>query len=465
VVSDCDAISDFYKKGHHETSAGPAEAAADAVITGTDVECGSTYKSLGDAVQKGLITESKMNESLTRLLEGRFDLGAFDPDTLVYWTKIPMEEVESEEHQAKALEMARKSMVLLSNKKQALPLSKSIRKIAVMGPNANDSVMQWANYNGFPTKTVTILEGIRAKLPVGSVVYDKGCDYVKELDGDKKPIDYDAVAQKMKDVDAIVFVGGISSKLEGEEMKVNLPGFKGGDRTNIDLPKVQENLLKALKKLGKPVIFVLCSGSAMALPWEAKNLDAILEAWYPGQAGGTAVADVLFGDYNPAGRLPVTFYAASKDLPDYENYDMTKGRTYRYFKGKPLYPFGFGLSYSKFTYGKASVNKTVLPLKNTLKLSLNLKNTSQVAGEEVVQVYIRNLQDPQGPLRSLRAFRRLSLAAGETREVRFYLTPAAFEFFDTNTNTMKVVPGKYEILYGGSSDKKALKSLVVERIR
>jgi len=465
VVSDCGAISDFFEKGAHQTHAGPAEAAADAVITGTDMECGTEYKSLKEAVQKGLITEAKIDTSLLRLLCARFDLGLFDPDSLVFWTEIPMTDVESPEHQMQALIMARKSMVLLSNKKQTLPLSKSIRKIAVMGPNANDSVMQWANYNGFPTKTVTILEGIQSKLPAGAVIYEKGCDYVKELNGENQPIDYDAVAQKVKDVDAIVFVGGISPKLEGEEMKVNLPGFKGGDRTNIDLPLVQEKLLKALKKLGKPVIFVLCSGSSMALPWENKNLDAILAAWYPGQAGGTAVADVLFGDYNPAGRLPITFYASSKDLPDFQDYDMSKGRTYRYFKGKPLYPFGYGLSFSTFVYSKASVNKSVLPLSNTLTMKFNLKNTGGRSGEEVVQVYIRNLQDPDGPIRSLRAFRRVNIASGKTSEMRFFLTPKTFEFFDPETNTMKVKPGKYEILYGGSSDKKALKSLIVERIK
>lgn len=465
VVSDCDAISDFYLKGHHETHAGAAEASADAILTGTDVECGDVYKAMGEAVKKGLITEDKLDVSLSRLLKARFDLGLFDPDSMVSWTSIPYEKVECLEHQAKALDMARKSIVLLSNKKQTLPLSKSIRKIAVLGPNANDSVMQWANYNGFPTQTVTILEGIQSKLPAGSVVYDKGCDYVKELDGENKPINYKAVAQKFKDVDAIIFVGGISPKLEGEEMKVNLPGFKGGDRTNIDLPLVQEKLLKALKKLGKPVIFVLCSGSSMALPWEKKNLDAMLAAWYPGQAGGTAVADVLFGDYNPAGRLPVTFYASSKDLPDYQDYDMSKGRTYRYFKGKALFPFGHGLSYTNFTYGDATLNKTVLPVHNSVTLTVNLKNTGSIAGEEVVQVYIRSLQDPEGPQKSLRAFKRVKLQAGATMNLRIYLTPSTFEFFDPETNTMKVKPGNYEILYGGSSDPKALKSLMVERIK
>ena len=465
VVSDCGAISDFFEKGAHETHAGPAEASADAVITGTDVSCGTEYNSLKEAVQKGLITEAKIDTSLLRLLRARFDLGSFDPDSLVFWTKIPLTEVESPDHQQQALLMARKSMVLLSNKKQTLPLSKSIRKIAVMGPNANDSVMQWANYNGFPSSTVTILAGIKSKLPAGSVVYEKGCDYVKELDAQNKPIDYNAVAQKVKDVDAIIFVGGISPKLEGEEMKVNLPGFKGGDRTAIELPQVQEKLLKALKKLGKPIVFVLCSGSAVALPWENKNLDALLAAWYPGQAGGTAVADVLFGDYNPAGRLPVTFYASTKDLPDFQDYDMTKGRTYRYFKGKALFPFGYGLSYSTFSYLDAKPDKTMLPLSKTLTLTLHIKNTSKRIGEEVAQIYIRNLQDPKGPIRSLRAFKRVRVEAGATTELRFYLTPRTFEFFDPETNTMKVKPGKYEILYGGSSDLKSLKSLMVERIR
>jgi beta-glucosidase len=461
VVSDCDAITDFYKKGHHETHAGPAEASADAVLTGTDVECGNNYKMLGEAVQKGLITEEKIDRSLFKLLRARFDLGLFDPDSLVYWTSIPMSVVNCPKHQAKALEMARKSIVLLSNKKQILPLSKSIRKIAVMGPNANDSVMQWANYNGTPAKTVTILEGIRAKLPAGSVIYEKGCDFVKDKNADGSILDYEGIARKVEDADAIVFVGGISPKLEGEEMKVNLPGFRGGDRTNIDLPLVQENMLKALKKLGKPVIFVLCSGSTMALPWEAKNLDAMLTAWYPGQAGGTAVADVLFGDYNPAGRLPLTFYASSSDLPDFENYEMSKGRTYRYFRGKPLYPFGFGLSYTTFNYEKVALSKKAAWMSDSVAVSVAVKNTGTRKGDEVVQLYVKNLQDPEGPVRSLRAFRRVTLEAGESKLLTFQLPPNLFEFFDPQTNTLKVKPGKYEILVGGSSDRKVLKSQTI----
>jgi beta-glucosidase len=458
VVSDCDAISDFYQKNKHETHSDAADASADAVITGTDLECGNNYKSLDDAVKKGLITEEHINESLFRLLRARVQLGAFDADSLVSWTKIPMSVVECPKHQAQALEMARKSMVLLSNKKKTLPLSKSIRKIAVMGPNANDSVMLWANYNGTPSKSVTILDGIRAKMPAGSVIYEKGCDFVKEKDS----VDYDAIARKVSDADAIVFVGGISAKLEGEEMKVNLPGFKGGDRTNIDLPLVQEKMLKALKKLGKPVIFVLCSGSTMALPWEKENLDAMIAAWYPGQAGGTAVADVLFGDYNPAGRLPLTFYASSNDLPDFQDYDMNKGRTYRYFKGKPLFPFGYGLSYTTFSYGKARLSASSIEKTDSLALEFDLTNTGSRKGDEVVQVYIRNERDPEGPIKSLRAFKRVSLESGEAKTIRFCLSPASFEFFDPETNTMATRPGSYELLIGGSSDRKGLRSVTVQ---
>jgi len=463
VVSDCWAVNDFYSKGHHETHAGPAEASADAVMTGTDVECGKSFKSLGEAVRKGLISEAHINTAVHRLLRSRFELGHFDPDSLVSWTNIPMSVVECEKHQKQALEIARKSMVLLSNKGQTLPLhKKNIRKLVVMGPNANDTAMLWANYNGIPSRSVTILEGIRSKLPADAVIYEKGCDYVNDKGPDGLPLDYDAIAAKVSDADAIVFVGGISARLEGEEMSVDLPGFRGGDRTAIELPLVQENLLRALNKSGKPVIFVLCSGSALAIPWEEDKLDAILAAWYPGQEGGTAVADVLFGDYNPAGRLPLTFYMSTRDLPDFEDYDMSKGRTYRYFKGKPLYPFGFGLSYTTFEYGDASFDQKTIMTNSTANLTIHVTNTGALKGDEVVQVYIKNRDDLDGPVKSLRAFRRVAIEPGETKAVSFCLTPDAFEFFDPQTNTMKVKPGMYDVLYGGSSDRKSLKSVPVE---
>lgn len=588
IVSDCGAIDDFFQKGKHETHPDAAKASADAVIAGTDLNCGNTYKTLGEAVEKGFITEEQIDASMFRLLRARFQLGMFDPDSLVSWSWIPYSVVESKEHVDKALEMARKSMVLLENKNSVLPLKKDM-KIAVVGPNAADSVMLWANYNGTPTQSVTILQGIQAKLPAANVMYTKGCDFVEHrvftdklgqcsfdgkpgfkatywnntelsgtpaavsqvsgvfkfdtrgntvfasgvnlndfssrfettylpdedgetvlniltddgyrvyIDGKEvvsdwkrakkaareyafkvvrgKPVniviehfhgesttnltvslgyaretDYRSVAESVKEADAIVFVGGISARIEGEEMRVDLPGFMRGDRTRIELPEVQQKLLKALKETGKPVIFVLCSGSSMALPWESENLDAILAAWYPGQQGGTAVADVLFGDYNPAGRLPLTFYASTDDLPDYEDYDMTNNHTYRYFKGQPVYPFGYGLSYTTFDYGKGRLNETG----GVLSLDIPLKNTGLQAGDEVVQVYIRDLQDPGGPLKSLRGFQRVHLLPGEERTVSIELPESAFEFFDSSTERMGIKPGKYELLYGGSSDDKAL---------
>lgn len=459
VVSDCGAISDFYREGCHDTHPDAASASAAAVIAGTDLECGEVYHALNDVVKQGLISEEQVDKSLYRLLRARFQLGLMDDDKEVSWSSIPLSVVESDAHKAMALEMARKSIVLLNNEKNTLPLSKDLKKVAVIGPAANDSVMQWANYNGFPTKTVTLLEGIQNKLPKGAVIYEKGCDYVTSSTAKSN---YKELINRVKEAEVIVFAGGISPELEGEEMNVNLPGFKQGDRTNIDLPEVQLNLLKALKKLNKPIVFVLCSGSTMALPWQDKNLDAVLAAWYPGQEGGTAVADVLFGDYNPAGRLPLTFYRSSADLPDFEDYDMSKGRTYRYFKGKPLYPFGHGLSYTTFEYENGSLNKLSLKVGESVKLSVNVKNTGRMDGDEVVQVYVRNPQDSEGPIKSLRAFERVFVKSGETETVHIDLPADTFEFFDRESGLLCIKPGTYEVLYGSSSDDEALISQIVK---
>ena len=488
ILSDCWAIDNFFMPGRHETHPDVQHAVADAVITGVDLECGDAYGALIAAHRAGLITEEQIDVSVFRLLRARLELGNLDDDASVSWAKIPMSVVESRKHVEKALEMARKSMVLLNNKNNTLPLSKTLKRVAVLGPNANDSLMQWANYHGTPTRTITILEGIRSKLPADAVVYEKACDWVndrvvdvglgyeKEVDYDRdagqvrigvaglgyeKEVDYDGMAATVADADVIIFVGGISPALEGEEMPVDWPGFRGGGRTHIDLPQVQVKMLEALSKVGKPVVFVLCSGSTMALTQEAAFTNAMLAAWYPGQQGGAAVADVLFGDYNPAGRLPLTFYASSDDLPDFEDYDMSKGRTYRYFKGKPLFPFGHGLSYTTFEYGKAGLSKNSIRSNESITLNLSLKNTGQRDGDEVVQVYVRNLQDPDGPVKSLRAFKRVTIKAGATQSIKLNLPPTAFEFFDPQTNRMTVKPGTYELLYGGSSDDDTLKALTL----
>ena len=266
------------------------------------------------------------------------------------------------------------------------------------------------------------------------------------------PIDYQQTVNQLKGIDKVIFVGGISPALEGEEMPVHVEGFKGGDRTSIELPKVQRDFLKALKAAGKTVIYVNCSGSAIALTPETENCDAIVQAWYAGQEGGTAIADVLFGDYNPSGKLPITFYKNDAQLPDYEDYSM-KGRTYRYFND-PLFAFGYGLSYTTFEIGNAT-------MQGTESITIPVTNTGSRNGTEILQVYIRNTADAEGPLKSLRAFQRVEVKAGQTVTATLPLSPKSFEFFDTETNTMRVKPGQYEIFYGNSSQDKDLKKLTI----
>lgn len=597
VVSDCGAVSDFYLPGYHETHTDKKSASADAVLSGTDLECGNNYLSLAAAVQQGFLAESDLDVSLHRILKARFELGLMDNDELVSWSQIPISVVDSEEHRAKALEMAHKSMTLLKNENNILPLSKSNQKIAVIGPNANDSVALWGNYNGFPSQTTTILRGITDKLSPNQVIYDRGSnlvsgdvfnslfdqcswngkkgfeaqywnkpdfsgsvvakdqistpfnfntsgatvfapgvnlqhfsakykgvftatedgkvtinirgddgfrvyinkekvidnwgvfdhepqpgeyvfeassgnDYTIEIDymlaggegvlqldlGYNKGVNHQDIANKVQDADVIVFVGGISPQVEGEQMNVSESGFRGGDRTTTELPQVQRDLIHALQQTGKPVVLVLLSGSSLGIYPEANEVDAILQAWYPGQAGGTAVADVLFGDYNPAGRLPITFYKNDAQLPDYEDYNM-KGRTYRYFEGEALYPFGYGLSYTSFEIDNAKLDKMEIAVGDATSLNFEIKNTGEYAGDEVVQVYVRNLLDKDGPLKSLRAFKRIHLEKGESQAVRLDLPASSFETFDASKEEMRVAPGSYEVLYGTSSADKDLRAV------
>jgi beta-glucosidase len=452
VVSDCGAIDDFYQPGRHETYPDSAHATSAAVLAGTDIECGSSYRSLPAAVKEGLINEQQIDISLKRLLKARFELGEMDEN--VSWRKdIPYSVVDSEAHRLLALKMAHKSLTLLQNNHELLPLEKDGKQvIAVMGPNANDSTMQWGNYNGFPSHTVTLLEGIRHYLP--DVLYEPGCGLVADSTA------YDAV-KKVEAADIIIFAGGISPRLEGEEMKIDYPGFRGGDRTTIELPEVQSKLLSRLKQAGKRIIFVNFSGSAIALTHEAELCDAILQAWYPGQAGGTAIADVLFGAYNPAGRLPVTFYRSTAQLPDYEDYSM-KGRTYRYLKTtEPLFPFGHGLSYTTFRYGQATTDSKEITEGGTLTLTVPVTNTGNRDGEEVVQVYLQRTGDTEGPVQALRAFKRTAIPAGQTANVPVTLTSEQLQWFDTESNTMRAIPGKYKLLYGGTSERNALQTVEI----
>ena len=593
VVADCGAITDFYTT--HNVSSDAKHAAAKGVLAGTDLECqwnNHNYKKLPEAVKMGLITEEEIDVRLIRVLKGRFDLGEMDDDDLVPWTKIPMSVVNSEEHRKLAFDMALQSMTLLQNKNNILPLNKSINKLAVIGPNADDEPMLWGNYNGTPVRTITILDGITSKISADKILYDKGVDLVEdkvtqsyfaqtsingkkgvkatywntpdrsreivntqqifnpikmttagqhefasgvklegfsalyetefvpkvseeivfkvgatghfelivngetlvtynnwrtlpgripyqveagkkyqieirfaqlnnwqaniEFDfGKEVDVDYTNLINRLEGIDLVVFVGGLSGNLEGEEMPVSYPGFKGGDRTNIDLPSVQRNCLKALKDAGKKVIFINCSGSAIALTPETQTADAILQAWYGGESGGQAVADVLFGDYNPSGKLPVTFYKSSDQLKDFEEYSM-KGRTYR-FMNDALFPFGYGLSYTQFDIGKAKLNKKTIAKNESITLTVPVTNSGKREGTEILQVYIRKANDVNGPLKTLKGYKRVKLTPGKSEKVNIELPPSSFEFYNNDELTMMVTPGEYEVFYGNSSESKDLK--------
>lgn len=582
VVSDCGAVSDFWQAGRHGVSADASAASAKAVVSGTDVECGSNYKSLPAAVKAGHITEAQIDKSVRRILKARFELGDFDADSLVEWTRIPGSVIASDGHRQLALQMAREQMVLLQNRDNLLPLSKDkADRIMVIGPNAADSTMLWGIYYGQPAHSVTVLEGIENKLgrkvrytkgceitaltestshfgdlvsedgrpgmtarywnntsmegtPVATARYtdrlsfdnggntvfapgvalenftaqyrgtfipkedtrleliyanDDGCriivngdtlhnrwksdrltyrckalnvkagkrydiqlDYMQLSGGATLKFDLATVSaitpaetvRRAADSDVVIFVGGISPNLEREEASVTEPGFDNGDRTSIELPQAQRDILKALHEAGKKIVLVNCSGSAVALTPEQETCDAILQAWYPGEQGGNAVADVLFGDYTPGGKLPVTFYRDDSQLPPFDDYRM-QGRTYRYFFGEPLYSFGYGLSYTTFALEKPSYDK-----KNG-QVRVRVTNTGDRRGTEVVQVYLRRKGDTDGPLKTLRGFARVELSAGESRTVAVDLPEESFEWWDAGTNTMRVLPGRYEIMVGTSS--------------
>ena len=595
ITSDCGAIRDFLPRWHNTAKDG-AQASAQAVLAGTDVECGSEYKHLPEAVRRGDIKEADLDKSLRRLLIARFELGDLDPDELNPWTKLPENIVACDAHKQLALDMARKSIVLLKNN-GILPLDSNHNsqfstlnsQLVVLGANAIDSIMQWGNYSGFATRTITALEGIQQIVPQaryisgcgltrnevfesrfaelmtplgsqgmqatyynntemngtpaatinltspimlsngGNTVFAPGVNLenfsarldatfiptkdetvIFNINADDKvrlivngdtlvniwqvrnriqgaqkemnvkagehyriQIDYVQVSDfaflgfdiqhkvapthqellaQIGEAETVIFVGGISPKLEGEEMRVNEEGFKGGDRTSIELPKAQRETLAMLHKAGKKVIFVNCSGSAMALVPELESCDAILQAWYGGELGGQALAEVLFGQYNPSGKLPITFYKNTDELPDFLDYTM-KNRTYRYYTGEALFPFGYGLSYTTFEIGK--------PVYQNNKVLVSVKNTGKKAGLETVQVYLRNLKDPNGPLKSLRAYQQIQLNPGESKTLSIDLPRQSFEGWDEQTNTMRVVAGKYELMVGNSSADKDLKKILV----
>ncbi|MEJ6979643.1 glycoside hydrolase family 3 C-terminal domain-containing protein [Pedobacter sp. P351] len=599
VTSDCAGIEDFFTK--HKTHPDAESASVDAVFHGTDVECGKgAYLSLVQAVKNEKISEKQIDISVKRLFMIRFQLGLFDPVSMVKYAQTPASVLESSEHKAHALQMARQSMVLLKNDK-ILPLSKSLRKIVVLGPNADNSVSILGNYNGNPSKLSTVLQGIKDKVGANTeVIYEKAINFTNndllnyedvsnlfsyegkqgfkaeyfdnielkgqpavrnesvinhiwqegqtvinnlnandfsaryttnfkakadqslalEIDADngyrlmvngKIVIDdwatkkrelkrfnlksqkdsvynvviefwqgdgnahlkfnighyvktnFTALAERYKDADAFIFAGGISPQLEGESMRVDDPGFAGGDRTSILLPAVQTELMKSLKSTGKPVVFVMMTGSAIATPWESDNIPAILNAWYGGQSAGTAVADILFGDYNPSGKLPVTFYKGDSDLASFTDYNMDN-RTYRYFKNKPLYGFGYGLSYTTFKYDQLAVPAKVIKGKNVL-VSVRVTNTGKLEGEEVAQLYVVNQNSSvKAPLKALKGFERITLKAGESKIVKFTLSPKDLSYISSKGLSIQFT-GKVNIAVGGNQpDELHTSSNVTQKI-
>jgi beta-glucosidase len=445
VTSDCGAINDIWR--NHRAAPDKPTAAALAVAHGTHTDCGDdTYLSIVQAVKDGLIDEELVDRAVEKLFEIRIRLGMFDPKGSTPYDGITTDVLEAPAHAAHALDMARQSIVLMKNEANALPLSRNIKKIAVLGPNADNRRTPLANYEGKPSHVVSALEGIKRKL--GSdveVVYNPVSHWVTPTEG----VDIEALARSVADADAIVYVGGLSPEIEGEEMPVMLDGFRGGDRTSIMLPEIQTRTLKALQATGKPVVFVIMTGGAIAMPWESANIPAIVNAWYGGQAAGDALADVLFGDYNPSGRLPITFYASDEQLPDYEDYRMSN-RTYRYFSGRPAYRFGHGLSYTDFSYSNLK-SPSKLSGDKSNKVTVTVTNTGDVAGDEVVQLYLTH-EDASGvtPLYALKGFERINLKPGESRKVEFTLTDRELSTVDSE-GVGAVRSGDVKIWVGGAS--------------
>ncbi len=491
VVSDCWAIPDFYEKGRHGFTDSPVQAAALAVRNGLDVECGSTFVNIPAAVEQGLLDEADLDRNLMRILTERFRLGEMDGSSP--WDDLDPAIVEGPEHRALSLKMARESLVLLQNK-GVLPLHPG-QKVAVIGPNADDTEMMWGNYNPVPKSTVTLLDAFKARDP--QVVNFRGCgiigaEFMPENNPDDRmaqlmklsneeleevakqyainindvkayarrtkllhdsflpALDVADVLKRLEGIDVVVFAGGISPRLEGEEMPVQLPGFSGGDRTDLELPAVQRQLLQALHAAGKKVVLVNFSGCAIGLVPETQSCDAILQAWYPGQEGGTAIVEALYGEFNPSGKLPVTFYRSVDQLPEVEDYNM-EGHTYRYFRGTPLFPFGFGLSYTDFHFGAAKVQNGVL--------EFTVRNTGKRNGTEVVQLYVRKPGDVGGPNKTLRAFQRVTVMAGASATVRIPLDDEVFTWWSESAQNMVPVHGEYELLYGSSSADADLKKV------
>lgn len=452
VVSDCGAIEDFH--AHHKVTKNAVESAALAINSGVDLNCGKVYPNLVEAVHEGLVKEETIDKSLRALLNTKFKLGFFDPEEENPYSKIGEEVICSDEHNQLALEVAQKSIVLLTNKNNVLPLSSSIKNLYVTGPQANNSEVLLGNYYGMSNRLVNILEGITAAVSSGTTInYKMGCLPYRE---NVNPIDW--TTGEAKSADAIIAVLGISSAMEGEEGDA-IASETMGDRLQPFLPANQLEFLRKLKKNNKkPVIVVMTGGSPMIIPEVAELADAIVWAWYPGQDGGTAVADVIFGKISPSGKLPLTFPASMEQLPPFDDYSM-KGRTYKFMKEDPLFPFGFGLSYTQFEYRNLELSAKKIKRNGSLNIQVEISNVGGFNADEVVQLYISQPgAGVSAPFKKLIGFKRVSLLKGETKKVEFEIDTKKLAQIDEEGKEI-ILKGQYKIVIGGSSPVNDLSKL------
>ncbi|MGB4388708.1 MAG: glycoside hydrolase family 3 C-terminal domain-containing protein [Caldicoprobacterales bacterium] len=464
VVSDCWAIKDFHEF-HHVTSTAP-ESVALALNNGCDVNCGNMYYNLLIAYEEGLVTEEAIDRAVTRLMITRMKLGLFDSEESVPYASIPYELNDCKEHKEFALEMSKKSIVLLKNEDKILPVDKNtLKSIAVIGPNADSRAALIGNYFGTASEYVTVLEGIREAVNEDTrIYYAEGCPIYNEkasVLGEK----YDRFAEAISAAersDLVVMCLGLDADLEGEEGDTGNE-FASGDKPNLDLPGLQQELLERIHKTGKPIILVLLSGSALAVNWADENIPAIIQGWYPGSQGGRAIASLIFGDYSPSGRLPVTFYRSTEELPDFRDYSM-ENRTYRYMKQEALYPFGYGLSYSKFEYSNLSLDQTNIDLGQDVNVSVVVKNVGNYEADEVVQLYLKDVEaSVRVPNWELKGVKRISLKPGEEVKLDFTVTARQMALID-NDGRCVLEPGLFELFVGGSQPDSRSEKLTGQKV-
>ncbi len=446
VVSDCWAIKDFHE--NHKVTSTPVESVALAMNNGCDLNCGNMFGNLLLAVRDGLVEEKTIEEAVVRLVTTRMKLGLFDNPEKIPFNKIGYDQVDTKEHLELNLKASKKSIVLLKNQDKILPLDKSkLKTVGVIGPNADNRKALVGNYEGTASEYVTILEGVKEYLGEDiRVFFSEGCHlFKKSVQGLGMENDRLAEARMVCDMsDVVIACFGLDPGLEGEEGDQGNE-FASGDKPNLNLPGIQEDVLRALYESGKPVILVLLSGSALSVPWADEHIPAIIQGWYPGAQGGRAIAQLLFGDYSPEGKLPVTFYRTSEELPEFTDYNMVN-RTYRYMKNEALYPFGYGLSYTDFELSNVSVDSDEVCQGKEVLCTVNVKNTGSMPGAETIQVYVKSKQEG-APNPQLKGLKKICLNPGELKTVSIELKDTAFGLYD-NDGKMVLHEGEYEVYIG-----------------